>query len=66
MGCTINNPSTPKVEAEGLEVQGDPWLYQEFKARLGYMRLCLKKKKKGRKMRRKEGKESVVSCQQQL
>lgn len=33
-GLHANNPSAPEVEAGGSEIQGNPWLCGEFKARL--------------------------------
>lgn len=35
----VYNLSTWKTEARRLEAQDHPWLYIEFKASLGYMRL---------------------------
>lgn len=42
----VCHPNTQEAEAEGSEVQGQPWLHSEFEVTLGYMRPCLKKKKK--------------------
>ena len=39
------NSSTQEMKSGGSDVQGDPWLHSEFKAILGYPRLCLKEKK---------------------
>jgi hypothetical protein len=42
-----HNPSIPEVKAEGSQVQGQPWLHNEFKATWGYIeKLYLKKKYK--------------------
>jgi hypothetical protein len=35
------NPSIREVEAGKFKVQSYSWLYNEFEANLGYMRLCL-------------------------
>lgn len=45
--CVVKNTCdlrVPEVEAGGLEVYGHPSLHDDFKASLGYMRLCLKTK----------------------
>lgn len=41
--CLAYNPSTPEVEAEGLEVQGHLGLYNKFKAIPRDVRPCLNK-----------------------
>jgi hypothetical protein len=38
----IYNPSTQEMEVKEPEVQGHPCLHNDFKASLGFMRLCLK------------------------
>ena len=38
-------PSTCKVETGEPEVQGHSWLQSELKVSLGYISMCLKKKK---------------------
>lgn len=35
------DPSTWKVQAGGLEIQGNPWLYNELEVSLGCMRCHL-------------------------
>lgn len=40
-----HNPSTEEVETGGLEVQAYPWRHSEYKASLGFIQTCLKKKK---------------------
>jgi hypothetical protein len=43
--------------------QDDPWLFNEFKASLGYMRFCLKKREKKERMKkRKEGRKEGRIC----
>lgn len=39
MAEQTDNPSPWEVKAEGSKVQDYPWLDNEFKASLGYMRL---------------------------
>lgn len=43
--CLACNPSTPEVEAGGLDVQGHHCLYNKFKAILEYARPCLNKQR---------------------
>lgn len=55
-GLHADNPSAPEVEAGGSEVQGNPWLCGEFKARL--------ERKERERGREGEGaRETVVSYQ---
>lgn len=49
-GCgsclSVYNPSTWEMAAGELEIQDHPPLYSEFQAKLGYIRLCVKREKK--------------------
>lgn len=60
-GLHANNPSAPEVEAGGSEVQGNPWLCGEFKARLERKE---RERERKRERGRGKGRETVVSCQQ--
>jgi hypothetical protein len=50
------DPSTQEVERTLIE--GHLWLYNQFKARLGYIRHNLKKKEREREREREREKES--------
>ena len=52
--CNLNTESGKLQEAG---VQGHPPTHSEFKASLGLVRLCLDKRKEGRKGKERKGKE---------
>lgn len=39
------NPNTLELEARGSEVQCYRWIYSEFRASLGYMMICLRRRR---------------------